>query len=157
MLNRNIDRPLLAANWLAGAVIVLGAWQSFGVQTAVAAGCHSGDDVLKQTLRAGEAGIVAQWHTWSSGPVQRLYVDGKIMYLQLLTANFPCDGPNCRGSDRPQHSTSSVMVPPTRNVVAGVCACEMTFAPEITAPAHSAFTLRHSSPVLPSPFEPPRS
>ncbi|RMF44767.1 MAG: hypothetical protein D6753_01760 [Planctomycetota bacterium] len=100
--------------WLGGAVLLC-VWGS-GPDAVRAAGCHQQFDSGVQLFDGRLPQYRPHWTEWATGPVYRIYVDGRILYVSLPSGRMPCRGPQCRGGD-PSPTLGQPIVPTTQRVV----------------------------------------
>lgn len=135
--------------------LVFGGWAGTA-STAQAAGCRYSSN-SPEVFYGHQQGVIAQDYWWTTGPLQRIYEDGKLLYFQIPLGRPPCHGPDCNASDPISTSTTTFIVSSHR----------INFASSASSPAYAPMEPQDriaplqdvlpASPILSGPFKPPRS
>ncbi|QDV27683.1 hypothetical protein Q31a_60760 [Aureliella helgolandensis] len=121
-----------------------------------AAGCHS--QPLPQTYFAGgTVHTLAAWVPWTTGSVQRVYTEGKLVYFPLiLDGSSPCRGPNCDGAPPSPSFSSPALVESQPTLAVGLPSAPVELLPQPCSRSQLSADGATSSPVLAGPWKPPR-
>ncbi len=121
---------------------------------AMGAGCHYFAPQADEAY-AGHPTQLTEFYWWTTGPVTRVYANGRISYYQTPDDGLPCQGLHCRAKDQSTTSTVALNIQNDRIPLQGSLSSSRLCDFGASGRPRPSSVIRPPAPIADGPLRPP--